>query len=174
MKYRKDPNRGNNSAVLEWTGERYLPFVDPKISGAEIHYEHLHRYAFAAQFVKGKIILDFASGEGYGSYMLSKEAELVIGVEIDEKTVKHASSNYIRDNLEFMQGSILKVPIEGEKMFDAIICFEAIEHVEEHEELMHEVKRLLKEDGVFIVSSPNKKVYTDARKSYISTNLKTC
>ena len=147
--------------MLEWTGERYLPFVDPEISGAEIHYEHLHRYAFAAQFVKGKKVLDFASGEGYGSYMLSKEAELVIGVEIDEKTVKHASSSYISKNLEFMQGSILKVPIEGEKMFDAIICFEAMEHVEEHEELMNEVKRLLKDDGVFIVSSPNKKVYTD-------------
>ena len=33
--------------MLEWTGERYLHFIDPKISGAEIHYEHLHRYAFA-------------------------------------------------------------------------------------------------------------------------------
>ncbi|MCK4736579.1 MAG: sulfatase-like hydrolase/transferase [Methanophagales archaeon] len=157
--YRKDTNR--EPMVLEWTGERYLPFVDPEISGAEIHYEHLHRYAFAAQFVKGKKVLDFASGEGYGSYMLSKEAELVIGVEIDEKTVKHASSSYISDNLEFIQGSILKVPIEGEKMFDAIICFEAIEHVEEHEVLMKEVKRLLRDDGIFIVSSPNKKVYTD-------------
>jgi protein-L-isoaspartate O-methyltransferase len=71
--------------MLEWTGERYLPFVDPKISGAEIHYEHLHRYAFAAQFVKGKNVLDFASGEGYGSYMLSKEAESVICIEIGEK-----------------------------------------------------------------------------------------
>jgi glycosyltransferase involved in cell wall biosynthesis/SAM-dependent methyltransferase/uncharacterized coiled-coil protein SlyX len=150
-----------NDKMLEWTGERYLPFVDPKVCGAEIHYEHLHRYAFAAQFVKGKKVLDFASGEGYGSYMLSKEAKLVTGVEIDEKTVKHASSSYISKNLEFMQGSILKVPIEGEKMFDAIICFEAIEHVEEHEELMKEVKRLLKDDGVFIVSSPNKKAYTD-------------
>ena len=87
--------------MLEWTDERYLPFVDTKISGAEIHYEHLHRYAFAAQFVKGKKVLDLASGEGYGSYMLSKEAELVIGIEIDERTVKHASSKYISDNLEF-------------------------------------------------------------------------
>jgi len=67
--------------MLEWIGERYLPFVDPKISGAEIHYEHLHRYyfAFGAQFVKGEIVLDFASEEGYGSYMLSKEANHVIG-----------------------------------------------------------------------------------------------
>ena len=149
------------SSMLEWTGERYLPFVDPGICGAEIHYEHLHRYAFAAQFVKGKKVLDFASGEGYGSYILSKEAESVIGIEIDEKTVKHASSKYIRDNLEFIQGSILKVPIEGEKMFDAIICFEALEHVKEHEDLMKEVKRLLMDDGVLIVSTPNKKAYSD-------------
>jgi len=33
--------------MLEWIGERYLPFADLKISGAEIHYEHLHRYYFA-------------------------------------------------------------------------------------------------------------------------------
>ena len=66
---------------LDWTGERYLPFSDLKISGAEIHYELLHRYyfAFGAQFVKGEKVLDFASGEGYGSYMLSKEANHVIG-----------------------------------------------------------------------------------------------
>ena len=159
--YRKDPNCENNLLALEYTGERYLPFVDPKICGAEIHYGHLHRYAFASHFVKDKKVLDFASGEGYGSYMLSKEANHVIGIEIDEKTVKHASSRYIKDNLEFIQGSILKVPIEGEKTFDAIICFEALEHVKEHEELMKEVKRLLKEDGIFIVSMPDKKSHSD-------------
>ena len=38
--------------MLEWTGERYLPFV--KINGAEIHYELLHRYYFALHFVKNK------------------------------------------------------------------------------------------------------------------------
>lgn len=29
--------------MLEWTGERYLPFVDAKICGAEIHNEHVYR-----------------------------------------------------------------------------------------------------------------------------------
>jgi len=51
----------------EWTGERYLPFADPKISGVEIHYEHLHRYYFALHSVKDKKVLDLACGEGYGS-----------------------------------------------------------------------------------------------------------
>ena len=40
--------------MLEWTGERYLPYVDPSICGAEIHYEHLHRYAFASHLVTRK------------------------------------------------------------------------------------------------------------------------
>ena len=36
--------------MLEWTGERYLPWVEE----ASIGYEHLHRYAYATQFVKTK------------------------------------------------------------------------------------------------------------------------
>jgi ubiquinone/menaquinone biosynthesis C-methylase UbiE len=148
-------------SMLEWTGERFLPFMDPKISGAEIHYEHLHRYYFASHFVEGKKVLDLACGEGYGSYIFSKSAEHVVGIDIDEGTIKHASSKYIKDNLEFIQGSILEVPIEGKKLFDVIACFEILEHVKEHEELMKEVKRLLKDDGIFIASTPNKKVYSD-------------
>ena len=147
--------------MLEWTGERYLPFVDPKITGAEIHYEHLHRYAFASQFVEGKDVLDLASGEGYGSCILSKNANRVVGVEIDQDAVAHARSKYIKHNLEFEQGSILEIPIEGRDVFDVIVCFEAIEHVGDHNKLLSEVKRLLKGDGLFIVSTPNKKVYSD-------------
>jgi len=41
-----DKNK-NSKKMFEWTGERYLPFADPKINGVEIHYEHLHRYYFA-------------------------------------------------------------------------------------------------------------------------------
>ena len=145
--------------VLEYTGERFLPWI----KGAQPHYEHLHRYAFAAHFVKGKKVLDLACGEGYGTHMLAGEAEYVAGVEINKATVQHARSKYTKDNLEFIEGSILDVPIEGEEKFDVVVCFEAIEHVAEHDRLLSEVKRLLKDDGLFIVSTPNKAVYTDAR-----------
>ena len=147
--------------MLEWTGERYLPFASPELVGVEIHYEHLHRYAFACQFVSGKKVLDLASGEGYGSYLLSQEADHVVGVEIDPESVEHARTKYPRDDLEFMQGSILEIPIAGEHLFDLVVCFEAIEHVSDHDKLLSEVKRLLKADGLFIVSTPNKKIYTD-------------
>ena len=144
-------------AKLDWTGERFVPWME----GARIHYAHLHRYVFAAHFVKGKTVLDLACGEGYGTYILAREAEYVAGVDIDKLTVQHARSRYVKDNLEFIEGSILAVPIEGGKKFDVAVCFEAIEHIAEHDKLLSEVKRLLKDDGLFIVSTPNKTVYTD-------------
>ena len=74
--------------MIEWTGERYVPGME----GAEIGYEHLHRYAFATQFVRNKRVLDLASGEGYGSNLLAKTAKQVVGIDIDEQAVRHAIS----------------------------------------------------------------------------------
>ena len=145
------------SPLLEWTGERYLPWLEE----AAIGYEHLHRYAYTTQFMHNKRVLDLACGEGYGSYLLARSAESVVGIDIDEKTIKHARNKYIKRNLEFKVGSITDVPITGERLFDVAVCFEALEHIEDHEKLLSEVKRLLTPDGVFIVSTPNKTVYSD-------------
>ncbi len=150
-------NRKGQSRLLEWTGERYLPWIED----AAIGYEHIHRYAYATQFVRNKRVLDLACGEGYGSYLLAKTATSVMGVDIDETSIKHARNKYIKQNLEFKAGSITEVPIGGEALFDVAVCFEAIEHIEDHPKLLSEVKRLLTPAGVFIVSTPNKPVYTD-------------
>jgi len=158
--------------MLKSTGERFLPFSEPKEVGAEIHYEHLHRYALATQLSKNMEVLDLASGEGYGSFMLSKTAKHVIGVDFDKEAIAHASSKYPCENLEFLMGSIMDIPIDGEKIFDVIVCFEAIEHVEDHRKLLSEVKRLLKENGLFIVSTPNKLLYSNEDNYYNPFHVK--
>jgi ubiquinone/menaquinone biosynthesis C-methylase UbiE len=143
--------------MLEWTGERFLPWLDQSL----IAYEHLHRYAYATTFVKGKRVLDLACGEGYGSKMMSNTASAVIGVDIDDQAVEHAQSKYGSASLQFFKGTITAVPITEDHSFDVIVCFEAIEHIDDHDELLREVKRLLKTDGIFIVSTPNKVTYHD-------------
>jgi uncharacterized coiled-coil protein SlyX len=75
--------------------------------------------------------------------------------------VEHAQTRYGSANLQFVKGSISAVPITNDHSFDVIVCFEAIEHIEDHDQLLKEVKRLLKADGVFIVSTPNKLNYHD-------------
>lgn len=139
-------------------GERFLPWSKKGV----ISYEHIHRYAFASLFTRGKKVLDLASGEGYGSHMLSLVAKSVTGIEIDEQAVEHAKRKYASEKLSFLAASIEKVPIEGERIYDVIVCFEAIEHVAEHNKVMSEVKRLLKEDGLFIISTPDKQKHSGA------------
>jgi glycosyltransferase involved in cell wall biosynthesis/SAM-dependent methyltransferase len=141
--------------MLEWSGERYVPWLEDAAMG----YEYLHRYAYAAQLVRGKRVLDLGCREGHGSYLLARAGESVVGIDVDENSVQYARSKYIKHNLEFKVGSITEVP--GTHLFDVVVCFEALGHVEDHHRLLTEVKRLLTPDGVFIVSSPNKRVYSD-------------
>jgi SAM-dependent methyltransferase len=143
--------------MLDWTGERFVPWAkEPAVA-----YEHLHRYIWASSLVKNKRVLDLASGEGYGADILARDAAFVCGIDIDETAIRHASEKYTRPNLRFLAGSLACVPVSSQAAFDVIVCFEAIEHIQEHEELLREVKRLLKPEGTFIVSTPNKEVYRD-------------
>src|SRR5262249_7600506 len=154
--FRRNARRMTGSAAdLPEDGERYLPWMtDPTIS-----YEHLHRYWFARALARGRRVLDLGSGEGYGSALLAEVAASVTGLDLDPRAVAHARSRYARPNLEFCEGSMTAVPLEGP--FGVVVCFEAIEHIAEHDALLSEVKRLLEPGGLFIVSTPDKKVYTD-------------
>ena len=46
--------------------------------------------------------------------------------------------------------------------FDMVVCFELIEHITKQEQLVETAARLLKEDGVFLVSTPDREIYSEA------------
>jgi SAM-dependent methyltransferase len=144
--------------MIEWTGERFVPWLQ----NATIAYEHLHRYAYAAGFVKDKRVLDLAAGEGYGSQLLARTAAAVVGVDIDPRTVRHATQKYGTPTIQFIPGSAAAVPLGAEPPFDVVVCFEAIEHIEDQQALLREVARLLAPDGLFIASTPNAAEYRSA------------
>lgn len=141
---------------LEFTGERFTPECV-----REIWYEHYHRYAFAKRLINGKKVLDAACGEGYGSHILSTQAQSVIGLDIDVNSVNHATNKYKSENLSYIQGSCIELPFVDDS-FDCIVSFETIEHLAEQEQMLSEFNRVLKEDGFIIISTPDKKYYTDA------------
>jgi ubiquinone/menaquinone biosynthesis C-methylase UbiE len=140
---------------LRLTGER-LVTVQRDVT----MLEHLHRYAFALEYVKGKTVLDIASGEGYGTNLLAKSAKQVTGVDISDEAVGHAKKKYVADNLTFIQGSAAAIPLPDSSV-DIITSFETIEHHDKHDEMISEFKRVLKKDGIVIISSPDKHNYSD-------------
>src|SRR6266853_2538644 len=137
-----------------WTGERYLPEL-----GGNMALEHLHRYAMARELAKGKRVLDIACGEGYGSNLLADVAERVFGVDISKEVIDHANLKYKRGNLEFKAGSCSSIPIENASV-DLVVSFETIEHDDPHQTMLSEIKRVLRPNGVLIISSPEKHQYS--------------
>lgn len=140
---------------LEATGERFLPEMQGTIA-----LEHLHRYALARDFAAGKVVLDIACGEGYGSAVLAGVAARVYGVDIAPDAIAHAQAKYQRSNVEFLTGCCANIPL-ADGAVDLVVSFETIEHHTEHEEMFAEIKRVLRPGGLMIMSSPDKREYTE-------------
>ena len=140
----------------DWKGER-LPVEQYN----SVTAEHLHRYAMAVEIVKNKRVLDIASGEGYGSNILSSVASNVTGVDISDDAINHAKKKYDnKPNLSFIKGSLQNIPLPDNSI-DVVVSFESIEHDTEHDIIMTELKRVLKADGILIMSTPDKYQYRD-------------
>ena len=140
---------------LEFTGERFTPECV-----REIRYEHVHRYAFAQSLVAGRRVLDAACGEGYGSALLAGTAAAVTGVDRSSGSIEHARRRYPLDNLDFQVADCRDLPLPADS-FDCIVSFETLEHMEDHEGLLREFRRVLRPDGFLLLSSPDKAVYTE-------------
>lgn len=148
------------------TGER-LEFYN----FSDVTIEHLHRYSVVLEMVKNKRVLDIASGEGYGSSLLSKFALSVIGVDIDNDSIENAKVKYTSSKIEFRQGSTSNIPVRDNSV-DVVVSFETIEHHDEHEEMILEIKRVLTPGGVLIMSSPDKEFYSDKTRQNNTFHIK--
>lgn len=144
---------------LEFTGERFTPECV-----REIWYEHMHRYVFARGLVAGLDVLDAACGEGYGSALLATAARSVTGVDLSESAVAHARSRYASDNLKFLVSDCRYLPFD-DGIYDCIVSFETLEHLEDHPGLMREFRRVLKPQGFLLISSPDRAIYTDKQQN---------
>lgn len=142
---------------MEFTGERFIPGQ----CDLELQIEHFNRYQFARQFVTGKRVLDAACGVGYGSAFLAQNADFVAGIDISEESIAYAKRKYSGIHTEFQIGAIDSLPYD-DGSFDVVVSFETLEHVGENvqKNFMREIRRVLTEDGILIISTPNHSVYS--------------
>lgn len=122
-----------------------------------IAYEHVHRYALCRESVAGKRVLDLACGTGYGSALLAQAGAEVTAIDISPEAIREAKARH-GDHVKFLIADCHDLPFEDGK-FDVVVANEMIEHVEDHDALIAQAKRVLAEDGLFLVSTPNKPVY---------------
>jgi 2-polyprenyl-3-methyl-5-hydroxy-6-metoxy-1,4-benzoquinol methylase/spore coat polysaccharide biosynthesis protein SpsF (cytidylyltransferase family) len=112
-----------------------------------MHYELAKKY-----IAENDNVLDVACGNGWGSAMITPVAKRVIGVDISEKSISEAKEKYKISNLSFEIHNALNMDFKDE-FFDVIISMETIEHID-GENFLKEVYRILRKEGLFIVSTP--------------------
>lgn len=156
---KKKQNLKKEEYTLPFTGERFIPGMSEKYIVAE----HYQRYNAVLNIVKGKKVLDAACGAGYGTALMASVAEEVTGIDISSEAISYANTRYSDiGNARYLEASIAELPF-SDNSFDVIISFETIEHVNEElqNKFLKEIKRCLKDDGILVMSSPDKRTYSD-------------
>lgn len=121
---------------------------------------HEERYRFALPYCEGKRVLDAACGVGYGSAIVAQRAATVVGIDIAEDAIRYARERYDAPNVEYRIGDLLS-PDLAERAFDVVCSFETLEHLPDRDTFLSHMGRALRDDGIFIVSTPRAARTTD-------------
>lgn len=121
---------------------------------------HLNRYLTAKQYVAGKRVLDIACGEGYGSKLMKDwGAASVVGVDVSDEALAVANRYFSGDGITFLNHTAEELPFDNDS-FDVVVSFETVEHLDRPEKFIQEIARVVKFDGVVLVSCPNDPYYS--------------
>ena len=122
---------------------------------------HLKRYEFAAPLCLDADVLDAGCGVGYGSAFLAASARRVVGIDLDPDAIAYARERYARPNVEFRVGDLVALDLP-DASFDIVCSFETLEHVADVDAYLGEIARVLRPEGVFMVSTPQAEATTEA------------
>lgn len=126
-----------------------------------IRKDHKVRYDFTIDYLKqqqlcdNKVLgLDLFCGTGYGTYMIASELSYpMLGIDGSEEAISFANSYYSKPNIFY---SYKMFPFNlPNNIFNFIICYESIEHVQNAKFLLVQLALSLKNNGYLFLSTPN-------------------
>lgn len=103
-----------------------------------------------------KKVLDIGTGYGVPALGLKKFDKKIIGIDSDPKSLIFCKKYGIEVKLLDVEKE--KFPF-SDNSFDAVTCFNLIEHIKTPKNLLQEVYRVLRTKGIFILVTPNYKYW---------------
>ena len=141
--------------------------IVPEEAHPRIFAQHMAVYKYIKDIARDKLLLEIGCGDGYGSAYLANSGKKIVSVDYDEKTVAKGHAKYRVDNLDFLCMGATGLGFKDE-IFDAVCSFQVIEHIPEDKltAYLSEVRRVLKSDGEFYLSTPNIDVMNKGKPDY--------
>jgi 2-polyprenyl-3-methyl-5-hydroxy-6-metoxy-1,4-benzoquinol methylase len=102
------------------------------------------------------VVLDYACGTGIITHELAGHVREIQGIDISSKMIEVASrraGEFKIENVSYAQATIFDERLEP-GAFDAILAFSILHLLEEPQEIMQRISRLLVPGGLFISATP--------------------
>lgn len=142
--------------LLPKTSERLIP---EQVTSRDEHLmvlRHVFAYELAGTLLAGcGDVLDLGCGEGYGTSLLSGHVGSIVGLDVDAAVIAHAAEKYGSDGCRFQSYDGRDLPYDNGR-FDAAVSFQVVEHVRDDRRYVSEVARVLKPQGRFLLTTPNR------------------
>jgi len=135
----------NNESKYKYCFDRF----DGPIGGNE-RFSFLVKKFF--ENISGKNILEIACAEGSFLKLLEGLGNKAFGVDISESGIRKTREKGISsEKIDIAQQAIPR----PDDSFDIVVMLEAIEHIENPIHCIKEIKRVLKDNGILLISIPN-------------------
>lgn len=150
------------SPILEDTGERILPTQEGEIS--LVYSRHRFAYQYVQQFISDKNVIDIGCGTGYGCKLMSESAKRVVGIDYDKSAIEYCQKKFGSSNIEFRHLNAASLDLN--EQFDVAVSFQVIEHIQNLSDFIERIKRIIKPDGIILLSTPNVKGKEDVKNPF--------
>ena len=109
--------------------------------------ENYERYVFASMFTYQKTVIDIGCKYGLGSAYFGKYAKRLLAVDIED--VFQFKSSVAFTKMDFTK------PFDIDIYFDVAVCLEVIEHTREPQKMIANTHKVLKPNGLLVLSTPS-------------------
>lgn len=125
-------------------------------------YPKLDRWATSKAFEN---ILDIGCGQGICSQKIALGLSHYTGIDISESLINRATEKYESPTVKFQVADALDLPFDDES-FDAVFSISVIHLVEDIDEVIYEMSRVLKPKGRFFIVTAAPSFYEAWEDSY--------
>ena len=110
--------------------------------------------------IEKKTILDIGCGGGLISEEFAKRKAFVTGIDENSFNIRQAKEHAINNSLKinYINNSLNSFLKKNTKKFDLILCLEVLEHVDNIENTLDKISKLMSNNSILILSTINRNV----------------
>ena len=139
-----------NKKMKKSVWDIFAPIYERVMKSQQNIYNYLYNHISEA--VKGKIVLELATGPGMIAKHIASSAKSVVATDFAPKMIETAQKGIVPQNVTFKVADDENL-IFAENSFDVVIIANALHIIPNPIKVLNEIDRVLKEDGILI--APN-------------------